>query len=623
MTVTTFSYLSSSSQACKSIVEVNRLIQDGEYTRAKQLMISVLGDPEAIDMRLFDPDLWRIMLERALKGMLNSNLLEFESCLWLKNFAQYMTQWYHEYKGAVSLKGFVESTMIFQLFLNKEVNCPWQVCTPKADLEFLGESDRLSISKQSIDEKETSFQNLELLASRLVSNGSAFGIAILFSFISEFWCREKRLLLNLKQRERQENSQLNRAWIYNIKSNVKKKSSPSLKIDYHYKQKAELEIAQYMSRLVQIGNNLQASFVDVAPSYQMISFAYLDYLISTDQTTVATKFKEDIIPKMENRGIGLLLNLKTCRYGSNKSNAFTPDRSHTRFDSIEDTYFQSYHLVRKELYQDAFELLWREKSFKHHNKLMLTVELPSSYSGQIIRKTVDFREAYTCLMYRTLETLLSSASVESSYGEMLINRALELGTRSTIVNRTVLQNTYRKMFGQGITKDDPIYLDYRIRYKRELYDYVLYTAAIRHPNRTLNYPLNLYNHKFYTFESNFSFGKYKSHSLRDLLTMDPEYIYWCAINLDHFILDPAVLLGRLNCYGKLFWSAYRHCEYKLLLVNEGRLIYNELVKEEGLFEAVKEIQESHMDIEARQKLVRESNQMFRDEFGDTFHEDML
>ncbi|MBK7390168.1 MAG: hypothetical protein IPI23_14175 [Bacteroidetes bacterium] len=42
--------------------------------------------------------------------------------------------------------------------------------------------------------------------------------------------------------------------------------------------------------------------------------------------------------------------------------------------------------------------------------------------------------------------------------------------------------------------------------------------------------------KIYNLESTLSFGKFKGKTLSEILSIQPSYIKWCIINLDHFVL---------------------------------------------------------------------------------------
>lgn len=43
--------------------------------------------------------------------------------------------------------------------------------------------------------------------------------------------------------------------------------------------------------------------------------------------------------------------------------------------------------------------------------------------------------------------------------------------------------------------------------------------------------------KFYTLDTEFTFGKYKGKTVKEVLELHPNYIDWCAINLDHFYIS--------------------------------------------------------------------------------------
>jgi hypothetical protein len=44
--------------------------------------------------------------------------------------------------------------------------------------------------------------------------------------------------------------------------------------------------------------------------------------------------------------------------------------------------------------------------------------------------------------------------------------------------------------------------------------------------------------KFYDIDTVFNFGKYAGKSVREVLEIQPSYIDWCIINLDHFYIMP-------------------------------------------------------------------------------------
>ena len=43
--------------------------------------------------------------------------------------------------------------------------------------------------------------------------------------------------------------------------------------------------------------------------------------------------------------------------------------------------------------------------------------------------------------------------------------------------------------------------------------------------------------KFYTLDTEFTFGKYEGKTVKDVLEFQPAYLDWCAINLDHFYIS--------------------------------------------------------------------------------------
>lgn len=47
--------------------------------------------------------------------------------------------------------------------------------------------------------------------------------------------------------------------------------------------------------------------------------------------------------------------------------------------------------------------------------------------------------------------------------------------------------------------------------------------------------------KFYDFDTEFTFGKYEGKTVREILEIQPTYLDWCAINLDHFYISGEVI----------------------------------------------------------------------------------
>jgi hypothetical protein len=43
--------------------------------------------------------------------------------------------------------------------------------------------------------------------------------------------------------------------------------------------------------------------------------------------------------------------------------------------------------------------------------------------------------------------------------------------------------------------------------------------------------------KFYTLDTEFTFGKYNGKTVKEVLQLQPTYLDWCAINLDHFYIS--------------------------------------------------------------------------------------
>lgn len=47
--------------------------------------------------------------------------------------------------------------------------------------------------------------------------------------------------------------------------------------------------------------------------------------------------------------------------------------------------------------------------------------------------------------------------------------------------------------------------------------------------------------KFYDLDTVFTFGKYEGKTVREILELQPKYLDWCTINLDHFYISDEVI----------------------------------------------------------------------------------
>jgi len=47
--------------------------------------------------------------------------------------------------------------------------------------------------------------------------------------------------------------------------------------------------------------------------------------------------------------------------------------------------------------------------------------------------------------------------------------------------------------------------------------------------------------KFYTLDTEFTFGKYEGKTVKEILELQPTYLDWCAINLDHFYISDEII----------------------------------------------------------------------------------
>lgn len=47
--------------------------------------------------------------------------------------------------------------------------------------------------------------------------------------------------------------------------------------------------------------------------------------------------------------------------------------------------------------------------------------------------------------------------------------------------------------------------------------------------------------KFYTLDTEFTFGKFQGNTVRQVIDIQPSYLEWCALNLDHFYISDEVI----------------------------------------------------------------------------------
>lgn len=47
--------------------------------------------------------------------------------------------------------------------------------------------------------------------------------------------------------------------------------------------------------------------------------------------------------------------------------------------------------------------------------------------------------------------------------------------------------------------------------------------------------------RFYTLDTEFTFGKYEGKTVKEILEIQPTYLDWCAINLDHFYISDEII----------------------------------------------------------------------------------
>jgi len=67
---------------------------------------------------------------------------------------------------------------------------------------------------------------------------------------------------------------------------------------------------------------------------------------------------------------------------------------------------------------------------------------------------------------------------------------------------------------------------------------------IRHyakPQNVIGHFKRRHNMKFYNLDTEFTFGKFEGKTVKDILDIQPSYLDWCAINLDHFYISDEVV----------------------------------------------------------------------------------
>lgn len=47
--------------------------------------------------------------------------------------------------------------------------------------------------------------------------------------------------------------------------------------------------------------------------------------------------------------------------------------------------------------------------------------------------------------------------------------------------------------------------------------------------------------KVYTLDTEFTFGKYEGKTVKEIIEIQPTYLDWCAINLDHFFISDEII----------------------------------------------------------------------------------
>lgn len=47
--------------------------------------------------------------------------------------------------------------------------------------------------------------------------------------------------------------------------------------------------------------------------------------------------------------------------------------------------------------------------------------------------------------------------------------------------------------------------------------------------------------KVFTLDTEFTFGKYEGKTVKEIIEIQPTYLDWCAINLDHFFISDEII----------------------------------------------------------------------------------
>ena len=74
-------------------------------------------------------------------------------------------------------------------------------------------------------------------------------------------------------------------------------------------------------------------------------------------------------------------------------------------------------------------------------------------------------------------------------------------------------------------------------------------------NIRITYSFNKTKYKYYDCDSILNFGKYKGKTVKEIFCLSPNYIAWCCINLDFFLVDTSVLLKNAIENEKWYYKA--------------------------------------------------------------------
>jgi tetratricopeptide (TPR) repeat protein len=164
------------------------------------------------------------------------------------------------------------------------------------------------------------------------------------------------------------------------------------------------------------------------------------------------------------------------------------------------------------------------EAIRYFNKYLETRESQTIESMLIKSKQLSF----LCYIRRFKKTL----------SKKKIMRSIKLFERLLEDNKKVIENDDLKNYYYCLIAQEKPNLD--IQYKNPYYERLAKihrTAFLNRETTKSDYPLQ----KSYGRRSTLKFGKHLDKSIIKIIEDDPNYILWCLINLDHFIIDTELL----------------------------------------------------------------------------------